>query len=759
MSNIHTDLSTVQISVAPNTATAGTSFGVTDAHAALLPNVYPWWGLVRAVNTKPTRANSEIIKVTAGSSSGGTTTYTIVRAQGIPVTTARSIIVGDDISEVHTAQKQIDTEFLEYEGKKYKILNPYENTKSLHLKGQIHCHTTNSDGVDTPTALVTAYEAAGYDFITITDHDYLTPNPEVAGITWIGVGIEETIARHLVALDVTTQSTSNNVQEVMNFHSANSSMVGIAHPSVPGYYDIDYVEFGQYYGFNFVDVSSWDRTYDTQVDYALSNGKHLFLTSVDDCHDVSDAAHFNKNWIVVHTDTNSKVAILQSMRDGNFYASTGNDISISLNGKIITATSNASSNFTFYGKDGRILKTESAVTTSSYTILGNEMYVRVKSTLVADSTNAWSQPIFVDLLTDDNELLAKTNKSLIMSSIGRQALINGNFDVWQRGTSYNSGYTDGLGVFLADRWYDSTDDGGGTRPTITRSKQILTSGDISNAFYYTRLAVDGAGTSLGGNSYHVYIQKIEHGTRLLCGNGKKVTVSFWARSDISNKRICPTLRQNYGTGGSPSSSEVIQGTPITLTSTWTKYTKTFTTNTLSNKTFGTDNNDYLGLFIYNQWGETWGNTYVQTSVSAETYVGAGNIDIAQVQLCAGDVALPFMPKSFEEESKACKRYYQKYGEGVSSVAIAMGHGITTSRIDFAFVFPVEMRIAPTCTYSSLTANDSGAAETLSALNAGSIYDKRSCNLQFDCNSTCVADRLYKLQTSGTSGYIDFSAEL
>ena len=110
MSNIHTDLSTVQVSVAPSPATTGTSLGVTDAQAALLPDVYPFWALVRPVNAKPTRANSEIVKVTGGSSSGGTTTYTIVRTQGIPVTTARSIIVGDDISEVHTAQKQIDTE-------------------------------------------------------------------------------------------------------------------------------------------------------------------------------------------------------------------------------------------------------------------------------------------------------------------------------------------------------------------------------------------------------------------------------------------------------------------------------------------------------------------------------------------------------------------------------------------------------------------------------------------------------------------------
>lgn len=106
----HTDISIVAVSVAPSPATSGTSLGVTDANAAYLPDIYPWWALVKPTGAAPTRANSEIVKVTAGSSSSGTTTYTIVRAQGLPATTARTIIIGDDILEVHTAQKQIDTE-------------------------------------------------------------------------------------------------------------------------------------------------------------------------------------------------------------------------------------------------------------------------------------------------------------------------------------------------------------------------------------------------------------------------------------------------------------------------------------------------------------------------------------------------------------------------------------------------------------------------------------------------------------------------
>jgi len=311
------------------------------------------------------------------------------------------------------------------------------------------------------------------------------------------------------------------------------------------------------------------------------------------------------------------------------------------------------------------------------------------------------------LETAKNNLNTNFGTDGYTSSLARQAIMNGNFDVWQRGTSL--ALADVTIQFLADRWADYVDKNGGTLPTLTRSRQLHTSGDIANSFYFTRLATDGAGTSLGANSRGTFIQRIENGVRNLCGAGKKVTVSFWARSSITNKRICPTIELNYGTGGSPTVTEFVNGTPITLTSTWTQYTATFTTNTLVGKTFGTANNDYIQLDIHYMWGTTFGNTYVQTGVTAETFVGSGNIDIAQVQLCAGDVALPFQPKSYEEELRACQRYYEKitgviqWSKAASSYARCM------------YPFKVEKRTAPTCTikdsagtsakYSSVTASD------------------------------------------------------
>jgi len=230
-------------------------------------------------------------------------------------------------------------------------------------------------------------------------------------------------------------------------------------------------------------------------------------------------------------------------------------------------------------------------------------------------------------------------------SMYRQAIINGNFDEWRQGTSAT--LSDVTIKYLADEWYDYVDKNGGTLPTLTRSRQTLTAGELPGAFYFTRLATNGAGSSLGVSSQHRFGNGIEHGTRYLCGAGKKVTISFWARSSIANKKLGIYLRQNYGTGGSPTTTEIINGTNWTLTSSWVKYEYTIETNTLSGKTFGTANDDSLWLIFQYQWGSNYATRV--GAVGAETYVGSGNIDIAQVQLCSGEVALPFSPQTLGEE--------------------------------------------------------------------------------------------------------------
>jgi hypothetical protein len=55
------------------------------------------------------------------------------------------------------------------------------------LRGNLHAHTTFSDGVRSPAALVAEYESRGYDFLAITDHE----DHE----NWVEPGYRDSLAR------------------------------------------------------------------------------------------------------------------------------------------------------------------------------------------------------------------------------------------------------------------------------------------------------------------------------------------------------------------------------------------------------------------------------------------------------------------------------------------------------------------------------------------------------------------------------------
>jgi hypothetical protein len=313
-------------------------------------------------------------------------------------------------TDVFTADfSRLMAETRSYEGKKNIINNPYRGG-ILSLKGQMHDHTLNSDGANSPADLATAYKNAGYDFITVTDHDVVTTDPAVSGITWIGNSVEDTVLRHVIGYDISAQSTEQDMKSVIEDYYSKGEICSIPHSNWPTVYTLTEDEIKYLFGYQFLEVfnnltGGIAGICENQWDYALSASRKVFGLAVDDCHDVNNAAWFNKGWVVVHTDVNDKASIWESLKNGNFYSSTGNDISISVEGNVITATSVGASNFTFIGRDGKVLQSNNGVTSASYTIQGDEMYVRVRSIKVSDSTYAWSQPIFVELVGDDDKLV------------------------------------------------------------------------------------------------------------------------------------------------------------------------------------------------------------------------------------------------------------------------------------------------------------------------------------------------------------------
>jgi len=288
-----------------------------------------------------------------------------------------------------------------YRSRKVSLSSPY--TSKAHVyKGQLHCHTTNSDGVQSPTALVTAYRDVGYDFISITDHDFNTPDPAVSGILFIP-GVEDSSnGNHLVRINAATAGNATTPgQAVIDLALAAGSFVHIAHPNwpasaTPSWTDIELESLEGHYG-----VEVWnsfvspDQNAEGRIDTLLSAYRKFYLLAVDDCHDVS-AAYAKTASVRVFADSLTSAEIMENLKRGNFYSSNGAEItSIVVSKRTITVTTPVAGTIDFIGTGGAVKQTKAAATSDTYTVFGNEVYVRIKITRDSDGKIAWTNPVYV----------------------------------------------------------------------------------------------------------------------------------------------------------------------------------------------------------------------------------------------------------------------------------------------------------------------------------------------------------------------------
>ena len=299
------------------------------------------------------------------------------------------------------------------------------------------------------------------------------------------------------------------------------------------------------------------------------------------------------------------------------------------------------------------------------------------------------------------KLDANADPNLSLVSMARQAIINGNFDVWQRGTTVDKSASRNIYSFLADRWWSQAySGGGGGNNAYTESRQVHTLGQTDvpgEPKYFHRFDLTTAGLEQAGTIMRTRYKIEGVGTFA----GQTVTLSFYAKAESSrNMGVC--VKQNFGIGGAPSVSVDTSGGIHTLTTSWQKFTVTIAIPSISGKTLGTTagtDNLEIGLFYYKANDETYATPTGQIGTWS-----TGTFDIDQIQICAGSVALPFQPKSFDEEYLKCQRYYQKSFDYTVTPAQAttakknhIGATFSADGMRVPVVFPVKMHTAPTVT--------------------------------------------------------------
>jgi hypothetical protein len=263
---------------------------------------------------------------------------------------------------------------------------------------------------------------------------------------------------------------------------------------------------------------------------------------------------------------------------------------------------------------------------------------------------------------------------------GKNRVINGDFGVWQRGTSFTTN-----SVYGPDRWF----------LTGTTSSMAITqvTSSLPSSFQYGIKLQRNSGVT--ATDIFSIAQPFETSTSIPL-QGQIVTLSFWAKAgaNFSGASGLGLIRLYSGTGTNQSAASQFGGwtgysewqnsATFAPTSTWTKFTSTGTVP--SNAT-------QIGVRVGWQTAGTAG--------------ADDSLQITGVQIEAGSVATPFTTATgtIQGELAACQRYFTKsYSQSDAPAAATSSSSVvyelataSTGAMHQTVRFPVSMRTVPTVT--------------------------------------------------------------
>jgi hypothetical protein len=202
----------------------------------------------------------------------------------------------------------------------------------------LHAHTTNSDGELAPEMLVRHYDWAGYDVLAITDHWVRTDEASTKSLLVVPstelnavVGDGEDV--HVLALGLTADPVAppggfEPLPDVVAWIAANGGLPYIAHTYWSGlrtelWWDCE----------GLLGLEVWNSGCELELgrgdsslhwDEALELGRPLQALATDDSHHPGYDSGFAWTW--VRAAERSQAAVLDALRAGAFYGSTGPEI-------------------------------------------------------------------------------------------------------------------------------------------------------------------------------------------------------------------------------------------------------------------------------------------------------------------------------------------------------------------------------------------------------------------------------------------------
>jgi hypothetical protein len=331
-------------------------------------------------------------------------------------------------------------------------------------------------------------------------------------------------------------------------------------------------------------------------------------------------------------------------------------------------------------------------------------------------------------------------------------IINGNMEIWQRGTTFPAPAT---GAYSADRLkYNFVGTGVVTINRSTNVPTVAQAGVLFNYSFEVDVTTADAAIAAGDSYYHHHV--IE-GYNWRHFAQRAFTLSFWAMDTITGEHAV-----SFRNSGNDRS--YVATYTINTTNTW-EYK---TVNVLASPSAGTwDYTTGAGIRIGFDLGP--GSTFHTTAGAWQTgdFTGtattvnsmsstANFFRITGVKLELGNVATPIQFRSFQEELALCQRYYQKsfpYATAPAQNAGATGaermHSQVTASISMSYsvAFSTPMVAAPTgVTYNPSAANaeSRNATDSLDDSATAATATEHFLSLAFTANAANTAGDLHRI---------------
>ena len=249
----------------------------------------------------------------------------------------------------------------------------------------------------------------------------------------------------------------------------------------------------------------------------------------------------------------------------------------------------------------------------------------------------------------------------------KNAIINGDFSIWQRGTSFPN-MSQSNGGYTVDRWrYDSQNTT--AAHTISQSTDVPSVAQAGRLFNYS-LLVDctTADASVGASDFVSVIQPIE-GLNFLPLAQKPLTLSFWVKATKIGT-YC-----SYIVNGVAARSFVAEYN-IIASDTWEFKTINIPASpSAGGWNYGSGVGAFVGFPLMvgsarqGVLGWQTGDIEATSNMVNACDNTANNFRICGVQLEAGSIATPFEYRTYQEELKLCERYYQFVNSGSSFISV------------------------------------------------------------------------------------------